>query len=166
MANSSLVVAQKRNQIYWKGHTNIYLCLLVIMYTWHFLQLLWLYFFFLWKFENFGWNHIGLVFRQITQPPFGCSCSILPPLPSSLTSKFMDKMLFKALLYQGWKQPGDSTQQQSLSGCISLWIFWSREKKRMREGKGEASWAAAKNSVPYWMGENVISIFSYCQRQH
>lgn len=33
------------------------------------------------EFENIGGNHIGLFFRQITQLPFGCSDSILPPLP-------------------------------------------------------------------------------------
>lgn len=40
--------------------------------------------------ENIGLNQVGQFFRQITQLPFGYSCSTLLLLPSHVISSFVD----------------------------------------------------------------------------
>lgn len=164
MSNPSVVIAKKRNQIYWKSPTNIYLCFLVIMYTPYFFQLLWHHFSMWRSLKTLDETILGWFSDKLLSCPLAAVAAFSHPLPSSLISKFMDKMLFKASLNQRWKQPGDSSQQWTLSGCISLRTFWCREKKRTKV-KGEAH-EQQKSSAPYWVEENVISIFSYCQRQH
>lgn len=134
MANPSVVIAKKRHQIYWKSHTNIYLCFLVIMDTPYLLQLLWLYFS-MWKsLKTLDETKLGWCSDKLLSCPLAAVAALSHPSPPVLFPNLWIKCCLKLCFIKD-----ESSQETAHSNgpflAVSLCGHFETGRRRQEKAK-------------------------------